>query len=220
MISDKALRKIIFSLVSFSAGALLAGALLHLLPESLESLDAKSVAILFIVGFIIFFIIERVLRWHHCHEPGHKCETHPFTSLILIGDGVHNFIDGLIIAAAFFVSPGFGILTTLLILSHEIPQELGDFGALVYGGMEKKRALFFNFLSQLACMIGGAIGWLLSGNNWFVPFLLPIAGGGFLYIAASDLIPELHKEADLKKTIFSFFFMVLGIAFVLLMAEA
>lgn len=213
-IENKSLPKIIFALVSFSAGTLLAGALLSLLPEAAAYLEIGVVSLYFLLGFILFFCIEKFLRWHHCHETGH-CDTHPFTYLILIGDGVHNFIDGIIIAAAFSVNSSFGFLTTGMILVHEIPQELGDFGALVYGGMDKKKALLLNFFSQVTCVIGGIVGWFFStGFTGFTPVLLSIAGGGFLYISASDLIPELHREADTKKTLTSFFFMMLGIIFV------
>jgi zinc and cadmium transporter len=126
---------------------------------------------------------------------------------------VHNFIDGLIIAASFLVSIPFGVITTLLIIGHEIPQELGDFGALVYGGFEKKKALLYNFASQLTAVAGGIVGFFIGGLGGFTNMLLPFAAGGFLYIAASDLIPELHKEAKLSKALVSFLFFLIGISF-------
>jgi len=185
------------------------------LPESLESLDAMKVFGFVLMGFVLFFLIEKFLHWHHCHKA--ECKVHPFTYLILIGDGVHNFFDGLIIAASFFVSVPFGIVTTLLILGHELPQELGDFGVLVYGGFSKKKALIYNFLSQLTAIIGGVVGYFLSTSiENIVPYILPFAAGGFLYIAASDLVPELHKEPELKKSLTSFGFFIVGILFMLL----
>ncbi len=210
-IKEKQLQKILMLLVAFSAGALLSGGMLHLLAESLEMLETETAFLITIFGFSLFFIIERFLHWHHCHEG--KCDVHSFTYMILIGDGVHNFIDGLIIAASFLVSVPFGVMTTILIIGHEIPQELGDFGALVHGGFDRRKALLFNFGSQLTAVAGGIIGFLIGGEAWFTPLLLPFAAGGFFYIAASDLIPELHKESDLKKSILYFIFFLLGIGF-------
>jgi len=211
--NEKFLKKIVFILVAFSAGTLLGGGFLHLAAESLEVMEANSVFLLIIVGFSVFFLIEKFLHWHHCHEG--KCEVHPYTYLILFGDGIHNFIDGLIIAASFMVNPVFGVVTTLMIISHEVPQELGDFGVLVHGGMSKKKALTFNFVSQLTSVIGGMIGFLVSGLGGFQEFLLPFAAGGFIYIAASDLIPEMHKELSKNKSILAFTFFLVGILFML-----
>lgn len=214
-VKEKLLNRIVFILVAFSAGALLSGAFFHLLPESLESLDAMKVFGFVLIGFILFFLIEKFLHWHHCHKT--ECKVHPFTYLILIGDGVHNFFDGLIIAASFFVSVPFGIVTTLLILGHELPQELGDFAVLVYGGFSKTKALIYNFLSQLTAIIGGVVGYFLSTSiENIVPYILPFAAGGFIYIAASDLVPELHKEPELKRSLTSFGFFIVGILFMLL----
>ena len=211
-VKEKFLRKMQMALVAFSAGALLSGALFHLLAESLEELSATMAFGYLLVGFVLFFIVERFLHWHHCHNG--RCETHPFTYLILFGDGIHNLIDGLIIAASFFVSVPFGIVTSLIIIGHEIPQELGDFGALVYGGFSKFKALFYNFISQIICVVGGVIGYFLAGSiEGVIPFILPFAAGGFIYISASDLIPELHKEPDLKKSLNSFLFFIIGIVF-------
>jgi zinc and cadmium transporter len=165
------------------------------------------------VGFILFFLVEKFLHWHHCHEG--DCDEHQFTYLVMFGDAIHNAIDGLVIAASFLVSVPFGIITTLLIISHEIPQELGDFGVLVYGGFTRVKAITFSFAAQLTAVIGGVIGFLMAGNAGFVTFLLPFTAGGFLYIAASDLIPELHKENNLKKSMLSFAFFVVGVVFML-----
>lgn len=207
----KLLDKILMILVAFSAGALLSGAFFHLLEEGLEELDATTAFIYLFAAFILFFIVERILHWHHCHKG--ECDVHSFTYLILLGDGLHNFIDGLIIAASFMVDIGFGIVSTILIIGHEVPQELGDFGVLVYGGFSRVKALVFNFLSQVTCVIGGIVGFFLSQTQEFTLVLLPFAAGGFIYIAASDLIPELHKEAELKKSMISFVFFIIGILF-------
>ncbi|MAG22032.1 MAG: ZIP family metal transporter [Candidatus Diapherotrites archaeon] len=209
--SKKTLNKVLFALVGFSAGALLAGAFFHLLAESLETLTPEAAFAYLFFGFIFFFLIERVLHWRHCHEG--NCDVHPVSQLILLGDGIHNFIDGLIIAASFLVNISFGIVTTLLILGHELPQELGDFGVLVYSGYDRKKALAYNFLVQLSSIAGGILGFFLGTSSGLMPILLPFAAGGFIYISASDLIPEFHKEMDLKKTILAFIFFMLGIAF-------
>lgn len=213
-LSERTLKKILLFLVAFSAGTLLAGAFFHLLPESLESMTSMNVFSYLILGFVLFFLIERFFHWHHCHET-EKCDVHTFTYLILFGDGLHNFIDGLVIAASFLVNIPFGVTTTLVIIAHEIPQELGDFGALVYGGFSKIKALTFNLASQLTCVLGGMVGYLLSGKTEFIALLLPFAAGGFIYISASDLIPELHKEVSLRKSLFSFTFFLIGIGLML-----
>lgn len=213
IMSNTMLKRILSILVAFAAGALLSGAFFHLLAESLEAMVSTTAFIYLMIGFIAFFLIEKFLHWHHCHD--RKCKIHPFTYLILFGDGVHNFIDGLVIAASFLVNIPFGIVTSLLIIGHEIPQELGDFGVLVYGGLAKTKALFYNFIAQLTCVLGGLIGFFISSSYGF-SFLLPFAAGGFIYISASDLIPELHKEISLKKSMFHFVFFLIGISFMFL----
>lgn len=212
--NEKLLRKILFILVAFSAGALLSGAFFHLLAESLDAISATRAFIYLFIGFILFFIVEKFLHWHHCHEG--KCDVHAFSYLILFGDAFHNFIDGLIIATSFLISIPFGIVTSLLIIGHEIPQELGNFGVLVYGGFEKRKALFYSFLVQITAVVGGIVGYLIGTSvEAAIPFMLPFAAGGFIYIAASDLIPELHKEPELKKSLTSFLFFLIGIVFML-----
>ena len=212
---EKFFKKIIISLVALSAGALLSGAFFHLIPESLESLTPMVVFTYVMVGFILFFLMEKFLHWHHCHEG--KCDVHPVSYLILIGDGLHNFIDGIIIATSFIVSIPFGIITTLLIIGHEVPQELGDFGVLVHGGFSKTKSLVYNLLSQLTCVVGGLVGYFLSTSiEGIIPFILPFAAGGFIYISASDLVPELHKEPEIKKSISSFAFFIIGVLITLL----
>lgn len=204
--------KMIFALVAFSAGTLLSGAFLHLISESLEHIAPSVLSLYVLLGFVMFFLIEKLLHWRHCHKE--TCKIHPVSYLILLGDAVHNFIDGLVIAASFSISMHFGIITTILIIAHEIPQELGDFAVLVYSGMKKHKALLFNFISQLTCILGGIAGYFMSSVNMFI-VLLPISAGGFIYISASDLIPELHKEKRLKKSIISFVYFLIGIGFVI-----
>lgn len=215
LIKDRWLDKILIILIGFAAGGLIGGALLHLLPEALENSPDNIVFLYLILGFIFFFILEKYLYWRHCHKG--ICDIHTFTYLNLIGDGIHNLSDGLIIGASFIVNIHFGIITTLVIIFHEIPQEIGDFGVLIYGGFNRFKALLFNFISALTCVIGTIVGYFLSVNiENFSFFLLPFTAGGFIYIAACDLIPELHKQPDLKKSTFSMLAFLGGILFILL----
>ena len=211
-INENILKKIVLVLVSLSAGALMGGAFLHLIPESIEVASGSNIFIIVLIGFIIFFIIEKILHWRHCHDG--KCDVHTFHYMNLVGDSIHNFIDGLIIAAGFMVSIPLGFTTTIAIVAHEIPQEIGDFGVLIYGGFEKKKALILNFLVAFTIVIGGFVGYLLSNiiEN-YVYILLSFAAGGFIYIAATDLIPEIKKEVDIRKSTFTMLIFILGIVF-------
>jgi len=215
-IKDNLLHNVLFCLVGFSAGALIGSAFLHILPECLKNNNSTTVFYYLILGIVLFFLLERYLHWRHCHE-GATCKTHAFTYLNLIGDGLHNFFDGMVIAASFIVSFKLGFITTLAIVLHEIPHELGNFAVLVYGGFTKKKALFFNFITALMAMIGAVAGYLINDlSRNFSSFILPLTAGGFIYIATSDLIPELHKENDLKRSTAAFFAFLLGIAFMAL----
>jgi len=210
---EKFLNRIVLILVAFAAGALMGGAFLHLFPESVEEIDALDASLILLAGFTVFFLLERIIFWHHCHEK--SCPIHPFAYLNLMGDGVHNFIDGVIIAAAFIIEIRLGFVTTIAVISHEVPQELGDFGVLVYGGFDKIKALLFNLLSAITAIVGGILGYYIFSEAESVVYLLPFAAGGFLYIASSDLIPELHKEEDVKRSMESFTFFILGLLFML-----
>jgi zinc and cadmium transporter len=196
-LGDRILNRILLFLTSFAAGALIGGAFLHLIPKALHHGSDEHIFIFVLLGFILFFIMERYLHWRHCHED--QCEVHPFTYLNLIGDGVHNFTDGLIIGASFFININLGIAATTAIILHEIPQEMGDFAVLVYGGFSKRKALYYNFLSAITAIFGTVIGYQFSGYlSGFSGFLLAFAAGGFIYIASCDLIPELHKQKDIR----------------------
>ncbi len=213
-VKDKVLDKILLCLVGFAAGALIGGAFLHLLPETVEKSTNMNVFLALSFGFFLFFLLEKLL-WRHCHKG--KCDIHPFAYINLVGDGVHNFIDGLVLAASFLSSVELGIVTSLAVAFHEIPQEIGDFGVLVYGGMEKSRALILNFITALSVIGGGIVGYYLSsivGES--IIYLLPFTAGGFIYIAASDLIPELHKEVDSRRSWASFAVFIAGFALMLL----
>jgi zinc and cadmium transporter len=218
-LKEKVLNKILLILVSLSAGALMGGAFLHLIPEAIEKVSHEStehveipgeIFMFVLVGFILFFVLEKVLHWRHCHKG--KCDVHTFHYMNLVGDTIHNFIDGLILAAGFVTSIELGLTTTVAIAAHEIPQEIGDFGVLIYGGFAKKKAIILNFIVALTIVLGGIIGYFISQTiDQATTFLLPFAAGGFIYIAATDLVPEIKKELDVKKYMATLIVFILGI---------
>lgn len=209
VIKKNKLKSYLLLLVGFSAGALMGGALMHLMPEAIGKAGAGGMFELLLVGFVAFFLMEKLLYWRHCHDG--VCKVHPFTYLNLIGDAIHNFIDGIVLAASFSTGTSVGIVSTMAIAFHEIPQELGDFGVLLYGGMKTKKALFYNFLSALTAVVGVLVGSYLFPMTEFAPYILAFAAGNFLYIASSDLIPELHKEPNKTKSMMSFATFLAGI---------
>lgn len=216
---EKKLKRILLFLVSFAAGGLLGDVFLHLLPKAMEErgFDLK-VSLSVLTGLLVFFALEKFISWRHCHIPTSKEHPHPLAIMNLIGDGLHNFTDGVVIAASFLVSLPLGLATSLAIVFHEIPQEIGDFGVLIHAGFSKKKALFFNFASALTAIGGAAITLFLEKKfgelTWF---LIPFTAGGFLYIAGSDLIPELHKETKLAKSIAQMIGLILGIGVMLIL---
>ncbi len=209
-LKENILNKILLVLIGLSAGALMGGAFLHLLPEAVEKSTGLDVYLFVLMGFILFFLIEKVLHWRHCHKG--ECDVHTFQYMNLVGDSIHNFIDGMIMAASFVVSVPLGITTTIAISTHEIPQEIGDFGVLLYGGFSKRRAITLNFVVALTAVIGGVFGYFVSSliEN-IVLFILPFAAGGFIYIAATDLVPEIRKELDMKKYMATLLVFICGI---------
>ncbi len=216
-IREHVLEKILLFLVSFSAGALFGDAFIHLLPEAVKTFGfSVSVSLSLLGGIIVFFVLEKFIHWRHCHIPTSEKHPHPVAFMNLVGDGVHNLIDGLVIAGSYMASIPIGIATTIAVVLHEIPQEMGDFGVLLHAGFSKKKALFFNFLSALMAVFGAAIA-LVIGDSIAdtTSFLVPFAAGGFIYIAGSDLIPELHKETDPKKSAMQLVAFVAGIGVML-----
>ncbi len=208
LLRGKTLKKIIPALVALAAGSLLGGSFFHLIPEAYEN-DFPAIGITIVSGFLLFFLIERYLHWHHHEE---KCvHDHSLGYLVLFGDALHNLIDGMIIAAAFLVDIPFGITTTLIVMAHEIPQEIGDLGILLHSGFSKRKALLMNFLTALTAIIGAVVAYFFSsGSELFAQILIPLAAGGFIYIAASDLIPEMHRENN--HVLLSFLFFILGLS--------
>lgn len=201
----EALDRFLHLIVAVATGALLGGAFIHLIPESAESLEASSLGLAILGGLFLFLILERFLHWHHHHhshvtEAGIEPEeTHaeikPFGKLILAADGLHNFLDGAVIASAYLVSFEAGLVATIAIALHEIPQEIGDFGVLLLAGFKKGKALLANLLSSLSAFVGAGVALLFAGSfENLVPVFTAFAAGGFIYIAAADLVPELHRK--------------------------
>ncbi|MFH1773457.1 MAG: ZIP family metal transporter [Methanobacteriota archaeon] len=210
MLREGLLKRILFILIAFAAGALLGAAFLDLIPEAMEESKGANVFGYVLFGILSFFVLERFIFWRHCHDG--KCDVHTFSYLNLVGDGVHNFIDGMVIAAAFLTNVPLGVVTTIAIIFHEIPQEIGDFGILVYGGFSRFRALFYNFLSSLTAFIGAISTYFFSSYiESSLTFLLALAAGGFIYIATADLMPELQKEVDFEKSVVQLFSLIAGI---------
>ena len=192
-INQKTVQKITLFLVSFAVGSLLGDAFIHLIPQSFEFLPQKSIASLSILfGVVLFFILEKILRWHHCHEVDCHQSTKHVATLNLIGDSVHNFIDGALIAASYQISFFVGITTTLAVILHEIPQEIGDFGILIHNGISIKKTIFYNFITSLTSFLGVFL--IFSLNYDFSSYLIPVTAGGFVYLALTDLTPELHRH--------------------------
>jgi zinc and cadmium transporter len=218
-LGDEKLKQIIFVMVSLAVGGLFGDAFIHLLPESFEKLGSKLEASVYILaGIFVFFILEKFLRWRHQHVFESDHPIHPVGYINLLADGAHNFIDGIIIGASYVVGLHVGVATTLAVIFHEIPHELGIFFILLYAGFTKAKALFFNFLSAL-CAILGTVFALLIGSEVedFAVAMLPLAAGGFIYIAGSDLVPELNKEVELSKSIIQLLAIGAGVGMMLLL---
>jgi zinc and cadmium transporter len=214
LLTERTLQRILSPLVAFAAGSLLGGAFLHMIPTALGKKTDLAVSIWVLGGFTVFFVLEQFLHWHHCHRASSACKE-PLTYLILIGDGLHNFLGGLAVAGTFLIDIRLGISTWVAAAAHEVPQELGDFGVLVHGGWSKGKALLLNVLSALTFLLGGLVTYVASFQI-DIDFLVPFAAGNFLYIAASDLVPEVNKHRELTTNIIHFLSFTSGIALLLL----
>jgi zinc and cadmium transporter len=206
------LKKVLLLLVSFAAGALLGDVFLHLLPELAEEGITLALSFTLLGGIGFSFIVEKFIHWRHCHIPSSQEHVHPVATMNLVGDGVHNFIDGLIIAASYLVSVPTGLATTFAVFLHEIPQEIGDFGVLLHAGYTHKKALFMNFLLALTSVFGVILVFAFGNLQFAIPFLAAFAAGNFIYIAGSDLIPELHKEVGIKSALYQLIALALGVS--------
>lgn len=210
-IKQERLQRILFYLISFSAGALLGDVFIHILPEIMAGEAALRSGWYILTGIMLFFVLERVLMWHHSHS-SHQEEVHAMVYLTIVGDALHNFLDGIAIAAAFLISIPIGIATATAVIFHEIPQEIGQFAILVHGGWSRTKALLYNFFSALTAIIGAVLVLLFAQSFAEAPaILLGLSAASFIYIAMSDLIPELHKEPSMRRFILQLLWMTAGI---------
>lgn len=209
-LSEEALDRLLIPMVALAAGSLLGGAFLHMLPNAIDALgNTQAVWVWFLAGFTGFFLLEQTLHWHHCHRAvsNHR----PMGHLILVADGLHNFVGGMSVASAFFIDHRVGLVTWFAAAAHEVPQELGDFGILVNSGWGRRSALLYNVASGATFLVGGLVAYVLSGAVDIV-FLVPFAAGNFAYIGATDLLPELTTDAAVTSKVTSFAAFFLGLA--------
>ncbi len=216
VISYKHIRRFLHYFISFAAGTLLAVSFFDLMPHALEesAIDVEFGGLLIVTGIIIFFLVERFIHWHHCDKE--QCEERTTGLLILTGDFVHNFLDGVLIAGAFMLDFTTGLVTTVTVAIHEIPQEFGDFAVLIHSGFNKAKALMLNFLSALSAVIGGILGYFMFNKvEMITPFAVLITSGGFIYIALTDIVPSMHNHSKDRSVLFieTIIFVVTIIAF-------
>lgn len=217
VLPQRVLRRMLLPLVGFAAGALLGGALFHMLPSAADELGSTvAVYVWFIAGFVTFYMLEQYLHWHHCHR-GAECERQPMGTLILVADGLHNLIGGLAVGASFVLATPVGVSAWVAAAAHEVPQELGDFGVLVHSGWGPRRALFFNVVSALTFPLGALVAYWAAGALE-ITFLVPFAAGNFVYIGATDLIPQLTATEDWREKVVHTVALLLGLGLLLLTA--
>jgi zinc and cadmium transporter len=209
VLNQKTLDRFLEIFISFACGTLLGDVFLHLLPEMFDSLGEKA-SLMTGISFILFFVLEKFFYWRHCHEE--SCRVHTFTYLNLIGDTIHNFIDGTIIAASFLSNFSLGLSTTLAVIFHEIPQEVGDFSILLYGGVRRKKAILLNFLTGLSAVLGALFVYFFAQQIKIMAYFLPLAAGNFLYLSGTDIIPELHEKgrSSPRTSIYQFLALIVG----------
>jgi zinc and cadmium transporter len=210
---ESKLKKILIHMVGFSTGAIFGDVFIHLLPEIVKTNGLTiNISLFILLGIVLGFITEKIICWHHCHVPVSSHHIHSFALMNMVGDVFHNFLDGVIIAASFLVNPGVGVATTTAVVFHEIPHEIGNFGILLHGGFSKQKALFYNFLTACVAIVGAILTLIFSGYIVGISvYLSALAAGNFIYIAGSDLIPELHKDEDTKNGIIQLIFILAGI---------
>lgn len=219
VLKEATLQRILLPLVALSAGSLIGGAFFHMIPAAFDAIDdLVAVGLLVVLGFSSFLLLEQLLHWHHCHRAQASCRK-PLTYLILIGDGLHNFLGGLAIAGTFLIDVRLGIVSWLAAAAHEVPQELGDFGVLVHGGWSKRQALLLNVLSALTFLAGSLVAYVAS-YAVDVVWLVPVAAGNFIYIGASDLVPEIKEHSNVRASFVNFVAFLAGIALLYLVRLA
>jgi len=213
-LSVKKIKHVLILFVSFSAGAFFGDVFFHLLPATVDEFGfTMEISLVVLSGILFSFVIEKFIHWRHCHVPTSSDHPHPVATMNLVGDSVHNFIDGVLIGASYLANTSIGIATTIAVVFHEIPQEIGDFGVMLHGGFTKKKALLFNFLTAMTAVLGAVIVLLVNKIAAVVTsFLIPFAAGTFIYIAAADLIPEIHKETRVVRSVLQLVFFLAGVA--------
>ena len=221
-LQEKIIKKLLLYLVSFATGALFTNVFGHLLPEIVEeSHDLSRSFLLIFIGILFSFVIEKFIHWRHCHTLACHHQVHPVGKMMLIGDGAHNMMDGILIATAYLASIPLGIATTVAVIFHEIPQEIGDFSVLLHSGYSRRKALALNFVSALTAVLGTMVVLLLHESvHGIEQVLLPLTAGNFLYIAGSDLIPELHKETRLGRALLQLLCIIAGAGLLYALAPA
>lgn len=221
LLPERLLTRVLPPMVSFAVGALLGVVFLNLLPEAMSApgVDVELISYIVLAGLLGFFLLEKMVLWRHHHHgdvqpcPGDVSHTHAGGTLILIGDGIHNFVDGVLIAAAFLTDIHLGILTSIAVAAHEIPQEMGDFVVLLHSGFSRTKALVYNVLSSLTTVVGALLAYYsLEHAEQAIPMILAVAASSFIYIAVADLIPGLHERTQLRVTIQQMALIVLGIS--------
>jgi len=220
LIKKKTSHKVLVFLMSLSVGTMLGSVFIHFIPEMMETGYTLITAIYILIGFITFFLVEKIIHWHHnkkCEQESGHSHAYHLAPLNLIGDGIHNFLDGVVIAGSYIVSIPLGISATISIIFHEVPQEIADFGVLLYSGLSKLKAIVFNLLSALTAIFGAIVGILLTKQEGFNAFIIPFAAGSFIYIAASNLVPELHRQCKLTDTIIHILAISLGVGLMVLL---
>lgn len=215
---DRMRTMLIPSLISYATGSLLASAFLGMIPKALLSAPTSPVLLTVLGGIISFFLLEKFVLWRHCHVE--TCDVHATAGpLILLGDAFHNFVDGIVIAAAFLSSMSLGLTTAFAVIAHEIPQETGDFAILMNSGYSKKKAFYYNCLSSIATLPGSVIAYFwLRGTGAIIPYILAISAASFIYIATADLIPHLHQKTDFRSGMVQFLFVLCGVGTIILFA--
>ena len=212
VLSESLRTRLLPHLVSFATGALLGAAFLGLLPHALQSMsetDVHRIPMVVLFGLLGFFVLEKLVLWRHCHAdhcevhaPDQAQKDHSTGTMILIGDGLHNFLDGILIAGAFMTDIHLGVVTSLAVAAHEIPQEVGDFAVLLHSGYARGRAFLYNILTSLTTVVGGLLAWVaLQEIQAALPYVLAVAASSFIYIAVADLIPTLHRRVEGKATV-------------------
>ncbi len=212
------LDRLVLPLVGVAAGSLLGGAMFHMVPESIDALgNGLEVPLAMVLGFVVFFVMEQFLHWHHCHRSVHA-QHRPLGTLLLLADGLHNLIGGLAVGGAFMVDTRVGLVSWLVAAAHEVPQELGDFGVLVHSGWSRRKALVWNVTSALTFLVGALVAYALA-HQVNVALLLPFAAGNFLYIAAADLLPELRSARSFRSRVETTISFMVGLTFLLLVTR-